>query len=133
MQRIMMLCVLGWVGCGGGAETPVQKCDDLVNTTCDRAVQCIPSAGTHADCVQAVQQVVACGMAKKIGPTFDRCIQQIKGDSCQVLFPTDPQTGMTALSLPADCRGLIETFEPGTPLGDSPFRAARELSAVSAR
>jgi len=131
VQRIMMLCVLGWIGCGGGAETPVQKCDDLVNDVCDRGVQCFPSAGTHADCVQAVQQVVACGMAKKIGPTFDRCIQQIKEDSCQILFPTDPNTGQMALSLPADCNGVIQSFEPGAPIASSPFHAARGLSTVS--
>lgn len=131
MKRLTMLCILGWIGCGGGAATPVQRCDDLVNDICDRAVQCAPQQGTHADCVQAVQQIVACGMAKKIGTSYDRCVQQIKADSCQILFPTNPNTGQMALSLPADCNGVIQSFEPGAPIASSPFHAANALSTVS--
>lgn len=135
VKRILMVCVLGYIGCGGGAETPVQKCDDLVSDVCDRAVQCSSQPpGTKADCVQAVQQVVSCGMAKKVGTTYDRCIQQIKGDSCQVLFPPDPQTGEITLELPADCNSVIQMFEPADPtpaFASSPLRNASRLSTVA--
>ena len=65
--------------------------------------------------------------AKKVSATYDRCIQQIKGDACPVLFPTDPQTGDTSVSLPADCNSVIQMFEPGAPtpaIASSAFRAA---------
>jgi hypothetical protein len=127
-----VLCILGCIGCGGSAETPVQKCDDLINDVCDRGVECIPQqTGTHANCVQQLQQVLACGSAKKVSASYNRCIEQIKGDGCQVLFPTDPQTGQPTFSLPADCMGVIEMFEPGGQIGSSPFHRASQLSTVS--
>lgn len=133
MKQWMVLCVLGCLGCGGGSETPVQKCDDLLSDLCDRGVQCVPQeTGTHDSCVQQLQQQLSCGSAKKVSSTYDRCIQQIKQNSCQILFPTDPQTGQHTLSLPADCNGVIEMFEPGAPIGNSPFQGASQLSTVSA-
>ena len=136
MKRIAIFCVLGCIGCGGGEETPVQKCDALINDVCDRAVQCIPQeAGTHANCVQALQQILSCGSAKRVSATYNRCIQQIQGDGCQILFPADPQSGGHSLDLPADCNGVILMFEPGDPapaLGGSPISRASRLSTVSA-
>jgi hypothetical protein len=100
-------------------------------------VECIPQqTGTHDNCVQMLQQLVACGTAKKVSTTYDRCIQQIKGDSCPVLFPVDPTTGQPGLDLPADCTGAIEQFAPGdaTPaVASSPFHGASRLLTVSAR
>ncbi len=132
MKRIAMLYILGWVGCGGGSETPVQKCDDLLSDVCDRGVQCVPQeTGTHDNCVQQLQQVLACGTAKMVSASYDRCIQEIKGNACWILFPTDPQTGMTSLALPADCNGAIQMFEPAQPLPGSPLGAVSRLSTVT--
>ena len=138
MKRMMVVCVLGCIGCGGGEETPAQKCEVLVNDVCDRGVECIPQAGTHAACVQALDQVLTCGTAKQVSMTYDRCIQQLKADSCQTLFPTDPQTGQVTLVLPTDCMGVILKLEPDRPtpvtpaIGSSPFQHASQLSTVSA-
>lgn len=91
--------------------SPVEKCDDLVNVICDRAVTCLPGAGSHATCVSQVQQVLPCGSAKQVSASYDRCISQLQGDSCPVLFPVDPQTGSPMLKLPADCMAVILTRE----------------------
>ena len=132
MKRTVVLCVLVCIGCGGSsAKTPVQKCDDLITFVCDRGVECIPAAGTHAECVQALQQVLPCGMAKMVTTSYDRCVSQIKADSCTVLFPADPQTGDRTLSLPADCVGVIQMLElTGRPTG-SVFDGASWMSRTA--
>ena len=107
------LCLFGLllVACGGD-KSPVEKCDDLINVVCDRGVQCVGSTvGTHAQCVQQIQQSLSCGAAKSVSATYDRCIDQLNADSCQVLFPPDPDTGEPTLMLPADCMSVILTRE----------------------
>jgi hypothetical protein len=123
VKRIIMLCVLGCIGCGDD-EDAAPQCNDLIDDVCDRVVECVPQqAATHAICVQRMQQTLSCESAKRVSATYYRCIQQIKADSCQVLFPTNPQTAGTALSLPADCTSAIQVFAPGAPLAGSPGAA----------
>jgi hypothetical protein len=138
VKRLAVLCVLGWLGCGG-SETPAEKCDNLESDVCDRGVECLPQqTGTHANCVQALDQVLTCSSTKQVGATYDRCIQQIKADSCPTLFQTDPNNGQVNLVLPADCVGVIMKLEPGGPepatsaIGRSPFQRASQLSTASA-
>ena len=106
MVRVGLVVVM--LGCGGGGgSSPVEKCDDLVDIVCDRAVECIPGAGTHASCVQEVQQVIPCGSAKQVSTSYDRCMTQLETTSCAVLFPVNPQNGQRELVLPADCMSVI--------------------------
>jgi hypothetical protein len=129
VKRILVALVL--VGCG--SESAVDKCDDLVDTVCDRAVSCQPAMGTHAMCVAQIQTVLPCGQAKKVSATYDRCIDQLESSSCSVLFPTDPQTGEAELALPADCNSVIltsreqavETDQPVDTLLDAAINASR--------
>jgi len=106
--------VLVLVACGG-EKSPVEKCDDLVNVVCDRGVECI-GGSTHQECVQAVQQQLPCGSAKSVSASYNRCIDQLNNDSCQILFPTDPQTGQQSLVLPADCMSVILAREVPAPV-----------------
>lgn len=87
--------------------SPVEKCDELVNVICDRAVVCLPGVGNHATCVSELQQALPCGAAKQVSASYDRCISQLQGDGCSVLFPPNPQTGNPELRLPADCKAVI--------------------------
>ena len=82
-------------------------CDEFVDVVCDRALDCLSSPGSHSECVQQVQQLVPCGSAKEVSASYDRCMDQVESNSCAVLFPTDPDTGEPALSLPADCNSVI--------------------------
>lgn len=112
------------VGCG--AEGPVEKCDDLVDVVCDRGVECL--GVSHSECVQAIQGELACGRAKDVSATYDRCITQLESNSCSVLFPTDPQTGEPSIRLPADCMEVILVREvPTTSPVTSPFADATRL------
>ena len=90
-------------GCGT-ERSPVEKCDDLLDTLCDRGVQCL--GGAHADCVQAFRTELACGSVKAVSASYDRCIDQLQAGSCSFLFPLDPQ-GQPSLQLPADCKGVV--------------------------
>jgi hypothetical protein len=88
--------------------SPVEKCDDLVDVLCTRATQCVAGT-THTECVQAVKTGLPCGSAKDVTSSYDRCIDQLNGASCNVLFSTNPTTGELQLQLPADCKGTILT------------------------
>jgi hypothetical protein len=95
------------LGCGG-SDSPEEKCDDLIGVVCDRAVECVPGAGTRADCVQQLQSAIPCGMAQSVTDSYDRCMDQLNDNSCAVLFPVNPDTGQMELVLPADCNGVIQ-------------------------
>jgi hypothetical protein len=99
-----LIAALALAACGTD-KTPAEKCDDLVDTLCDRGVQCL--GGSTSACVQSVQAQLPCGKATSVGPSYDRCVDELQSDSCGVLFPTDPSTGQPTIRLPADCMGVI--------------------------
>jgi hypothetical protein len=105
VQRVLFLIVVA--GCA--TESAVDKCDDLTERLCDRAVACMPSAGNHSTCVQEVQGVLPCGAATDVSASYDRCMSQLETTSCSILFPTNPQTGEAELGPPADCKAVILT------------------------
>ena len=102
-MRIGIGCVvLFLVGCGGGgSDSAVDKCDDLVDEVCDRAVECVPSSGTHAECVAEAQTALSCEDAQSVTAKYSTCLSQVRTNSCDALFPNDQ------LVLPADCNGVI--------------------------
>jgi hypothetical protein len=140
--KVVVLAALGCVGCSSD-RSPSEKCEDLVNLTCDRAVDCLAGAsGMHAACVQAVGQAgLSCTATKSVTPSYDRCIDQLDEQSCRVLFPIDPNTGHQALELPAECSGVLvmqstagdldhvlRTNGPSSdPIGDMALRARAVL------
>jgi hypothetical protein len=140
VAKAVVLAVLGCVGCGG-EKSPSEKCEDLVNLACDRAVECLPGAsGMHADCVQAIEQAgLSCTATKSVTPSYDRCIDQLDGQSCRILFPTDSTTGDQSLTLPAECSGVLlqsagkldhvvrTNVAPSDPIGDMALRARAVL------
>lgn len=106
--KVMVLAVLGCLGCGD--KSPKEKCEDLIDTVCDRGVECIAgAAGMHEGCVHAVEQELSCESIKSVSPSYDRCIDLLNEQSCNILFPTDPATGDQKLELPAECRGVLST------------------------
>ncbi len=101
MRIVGCVVVLFLVACGGGSDTPAEKCDELVDLVCDRAVECVPSAGTHSACVTEVQGSLNCDAAQGVSAGYTPCIMQLRSMSCGSLFPND------MLALPADCSGVI--------------------------
>jgi hypothetical protein len=95
-------------GCGT-ERSAVEKCDDMVDVVCDRIVQCLGFSRT--ECVQAVKSELPCGSAKQVSASYDRCIDQLEGNSCAVLFPVNPTNGQAQLRLPADCMQVILTLD----------------------
>ena len=94
------------MACGNGEPSPVERCDELVDLLCDRALQCVAGAGTHATCVQALQGELPCGSVKAVSASYDRCMDQLATHSCGVLFPPDLM-GQPSLRLPADCMSVV--------------------------
>src|ERR1700712_3288981 len=56
MRRVCLLVMMVLVGCGGGdgrERSPTEKCEDFLDSFCDRAVACIAGAsGMHTACVE---------------------------------------------------------------------------------
>ncbi len=130
MQRVLVPSIMWFIiGCGTDSPSPVEQCDDLVDVICDRAVSCLPSIGTHATCVQELQQEIPCGSVKRVSASYDRCMSQLRTSSCPVLFPPDTQTGSPMLELPADCMSVVLTRTDGSPLG-APATESRWLNAA---
>lgn len=101
-MRIIGCVVVSFVvACGGGSDSPSEKCDDLVDLVCDRLVECIPGAGTHGACVAEVQSSLNCDAAASVTENYTPCLMQLRSMSCGSLFPND------MLALPADCNGVI--------------------------
>jgi hypothetical protein len=127
MRHIMfvwMTALFAVAGCGTEAS-PVEKCDDLVDTLCDKGVQCL--GGSHAECVQAAQTTLPCGSARSVTTSYDRCVDQLESASCSVLFAFNSVTGELELRLPADCRGVIQYFDaPSATLSEASSSMANE-------
>jgi hypothetical protein len=127
VKRIIVLSVLALIGCGGGGDdrTPPEKCEDLLGDLCARIVSCAGS-GTRSECVQALGEVAACSSVKTVGATYDRCVDHINKDSCDTLFPVDPDTGDRESVAPADC---VSVFTTRTAVGQpvSPVFAGMQL------
>jgi hypothetical protein len=110
-MRVRLLAMMFLVGCGGDARerTPSEKCDDFVDTICDRAFACVAGvSGTHSDCVAAITSLgVACASVKSVGTRYDSCMDKLDSSSCATLFPVDPDTGDQSLELPQDCAMVL--------------------------
>lgn len=122
-KPLLLTCLLSLlVACG--EDTPVEKCDHLVDVTCDRAVECIPTGGTHAECVAEVKAALPCGSAKSVTASYGRCIDQVESVSCGILFPNNQ------LDLPADCSGVIQVSRVAIDDG-APSPSALTLSSYA--
>jgi hypothetical protein len=89
------------VACGGGSDSPADKCDDLVDIVCDRAIECVPSAGTHASCVTEANGALNCDAATGVTAQYPSCLSMVRTLACATLFPND------MLTLPSECSGVI--------------------------
>jgi hypothetical protein len=113
----VILCTLAIAACGGSSASPADKCEELLDTTCDRVTGCFPDQGVTKDqCIQAVQSVAPCSTVKSVGSGFDSCIDQLRNDSCAVLFTIDSDTGEPDANTPTACEDVLiaSTRGPGS-------------------
>lgn len=98
-----------FAACGGGDDNPaVEKCDDLVSTVCDRAIECLGDlGGGHSQCVVEVNEALPCDRAASVTDSFQDCLSRVDTDSCNTLFPPPPPGGQRMLVLPANCSGVV--------------------------
>lgn len=143
MKNLVMVMVLvGFGGMGCGDKSPVEKCEDLVSSVCDRAVDCITgAAGMHDDCVRAIEGELSCSSTKSVAKSYDECVDLLNEQSCPTLFPTDARSGEMRLVLPDACLGVILTQsgrgDPvptlGSPTPAPLARMASSLGGLAAR
>lgn len=132
MERIVLLVMVAGLGCGGGSSRPKtapEKCDDLLSALCDRVVSCI-GGGTHSECVQGLQSGIPCGSATMVSASYDRCLDQVNHNSCDILFPSDGMGGRDVV-LPADCSRVISTASPRTEIANRVLAGAGALARTA--
>jgi hypothetical protein len=138
MKNLVMVTVLvGFGGMGCGDKSPAEKCQDLVSSVCDRAVECIPGASAmHDDCVRAGEGELSCSATKSVGKSYDECVDLLNQQSCRTLFPTDARSGAIMFDLPEACFGVLSTEaghgNPGSVPGASTL-TANPLGSLAAR
>lgn len=93
---------LAWFGaCGGvdaGDGAAAAKCETLAGVYCDRVLDC-GAPLTRQQCRDAFASGIDCAQAVGIGPSYDRCLTELRGFDCAVL-----DGGRT---LPASCSGVV--------------------------
>jgi hypothetical protein len=103
MRKLMVLAVLGLLSCDSGSDgQAVAKCQAFRDVFCRRAVDCKAVPDTFEICQQQfAARVVDCGQAKDVSGSYDRCISEMTGFACGVLFtPSGTQ-------LPQSCQGAV--------------------------
>src|SRR5712691_3814648 len=115
MGKVAFVLGLLVIACGssdGGAQSPTEQCDELLNTYCGRAADCIAQVGCdptytreqeNAACLTSARQNLACGNAKAVGASYSDCLNAAGSTACTA-FGTSSQC--TTPGLPADCKGV---------------------------
>ena len=111
---MMTLSLFGIAGCGSDADSgdsPVAKCERLQTSICTRIADCAVTAGTIAqsqrnaqydECISGVAQSLTCGKAKAVSASFDECLSDVNGASCEVVNEAVAQG-----TLPTACEGAV--------------------------
>jgi hypothetical protein len=127
---LLVISVLAACGSSSDNKSPSEKCFDLVDELCKRAVECTPgAAGMQAACEEAVAPAYMCE-AKTVSPTYDTCMAQLDGASCDVVFQTDAQ-GQRALVPPDSCMGVLLGVGPANPAAFTHIPVAGDFSSLS--
>jgi hypothetical protein len=93
------------IACGGGGDSPEDKCEALLDNICDRVVDC-ELADSHDECIDALADSNDCSEAEEVGDSYGECRKDIDDASCAELFPSSG--GQVRLTLPSSCSGAIE-------------------------
>lgn len=104
MQRFSILFVFV-MACGGGGDSAEDKCVALLETVCDRVVDC-GLGDSHDECMDAITESTDCSEAKKVGESYGECVGDIEDASCTALFPTVGT--QRKLQLPASCAEALD-------------------------
>jgi hypothetical protein len=106
------LCV---VACGSNndGETPIQKCEDLLNDYCQKAADCIVQASGQQDesateqaCLTSARENLPCGKAVSVSTAYPTCISDIATMTCTPILDYANDAGAPNPT-PADCVGAI--------------------------
>jgi hypothetical protein len=96
----VLLSLTLFAGCGGGGGGAEGQCEDLLEVTCERSVECV-GGFTQSECLDALDDQIPCGRADRVSSTYDACMTQLMGNACADLFPGGQ------LTLPPDCNQVI--------------------------
>lgn len=97
ISRAVLACLaLCFAACGDDDDepSPGDQCTALIETICDRGVDCSVSEGKldksqsaaeYDDCVTEVKNVLDCSRAVDVEPEYPDCIDDLQATSCDVV------------------------------------------------
>ena len=110
----------------GCSDSPEEQCKDLLGAVCTRVTRCteeltdtMAPAGFESECVKRVEQSTGvCENAVDVASSYDTCMDEIEGASCDALLTIRPSDNKLTIIFPASCKGVIKV-ESRQPI-DSP-------------
>lgn len=108
MQKLGLVVIGFMIACGGGGDSPEEKCDALLENICARAVDC-DVVESHDTCIDQITAANDCGKVSAISEAFGDCMGDIKDASCGSLFPDGGDK--IQLTLPRSCSGVFDGAE----------------------
>lgn len=110
----------------GCSDSPEELCKDLLGAVCTRVTMCteeltatMAPEGFASQCVKQVEQSTGvCEKAVDVASSYDTCIDELEGASCNALLTIRASDNKVTTILPASCKGVIKV-ESRQPI-DSP-------------
>jgi hypothetical protein len=119
VARSLWCVVASLVVAGCGGSSPEEKCQDLIDTTCERLSSCLGVPSQKDDCIRGAAQSLSCSAATSVAEGYDLCMDELDRASCDALVQLDSD-GNPVPSLPASCHAVIlvgRLGRPGASLG----------------
>ncbi|HKP60369.1 MAG TPA: hypothetical protein VJV78_26770 [Polyangiales bacterium] len=100
----------------GCSDSPEEQCSDLLAAVCTRVTMCteeltdtMAPEGFESECVKRVEQSTGvCENAVDVASSYDTCMDEIEGGSCDDLLTIRPSDDKLTVILPTSCKGVIK-------------------------
>jgi hypothetical protein len=87
------------LGCGDDGLSVKQKCEKIIDTVCDRFMECAELAGgfasdsqrkaSRAQCEANFATEARCDAVIEVGDTYDECLDVLADEQCSALIAED--------------------------------------------
>jgi hypothetical protein len=87
------------MGCGDDGPSIQQRCEKIVDTVCDRFMECVEIGGgfgseaqerqARAQCEANFEDATQCERVVRIGPNYRQCLDVLSAEQCSALVAED--------------------------------------------
>lgn len=113
--RVAWLVAAGVLfGCGDDGLSVKEKCEKIIDTVCDRFMECAELAGgfaseaqrraSRSQCEANFATATSCERVKTIGSNYDECLDVLAVEQCSKLIAEDESS---MYEIPATCMNVV--------------------------